>query len=832
MTNKNPNLPDLPIIDREDKTLEIPGSYKKTSMSDGVDIPKAVEAPIGGEPASRVEQSNVSQPIHHASQSSHRSSQQTVSPRRDSYVSSTHSSHASQSVGSSRQANHSEVRRADQQTLHQVKPTHSSGGSNNQTPPKKQGKNSPSSGLVHNMSWVHIAMTVVTALANIAFIYIMLTTTQFSGLSKTTFILVNIGVMLLLLILDIIVMFAIRSKKKLLYQIGAVVLAISLFVGAYGAYALFRVNQSVNQITNTVVKESVSASLVIYDENGSSSISNVSQLEGKVVGYVAGTNTGTLGQNRIKSENVNASYEEYIDYSSELIALFNGEIDCAILPSNYMSMFKNETGINTFLNNTKSILDFEESVTVTNEIGADKDITKEPFTVLLVGNADGLSDTMIVCSVNPISLKVTMSSIARDSYVPISCYGGGTTKLNASHGSGVNCTIDTIENLLGIEIDYYIDTNFQGVVDIVDALGGIVVNSPIEFVGQNSNDERGHYTVYIPAGDNVVLNGEQALAFARERHLFATGDFARQEHQQMVIKSIMTSILRTRDVNTFLKVLKAAGDNIQTNLTVNQMTSFMSYVLQKANRYYNSSNIENIFDIQNSRVTGYSSGIWDGQSKIAIYIYRLWNGSLVDTRKAIERNTDLTSEKTATTDRIKWSANWEYNADPISYDFYPEAMIPSEVPPEVEAEQNAACGVNEQYDLQTDSCACAPGFVRDTNGVCVDPNNATPTPTPTPDNEGDEEGGSGTSTPTPTPIPSDSPPPDTSTEAGCVAVYGEGSWYNNVCYPGPDAANAQRQLDEQMAACTANGGSWVDGQCVTDSGSGGTGDENTQPQDP
>ena len=764
--NHNPKLPDLPIIDKEDKTLEIPGSYKKFDDADAIDIPKAVEAPLTSEPARKVEQPKVSQPVHHASQPTHHSSRTAPRPE-----------HVSHHAGSSRQANHADVRRAANQSAHQVKESlhHSSGGSNNSTPPKKHSsKKNSSQGLVHNMSWVHIAMTVVTALANIAFIYIMLTTTQFSGLSKTTFILVNIGVMLLLLVLDIIVMLAIRSKKKLLYQIGAVVLAIALFVGAYGAYALFSVNQSVNQITNTVVKESVSASLVVYSEDGDSPISNVSQLEGKVVGYVAGTNTGTLGQNRIKSENVNASYEEYIDYSSELIALFNGEIDCAVLPTNYMSMFKNETGINTFLDNTKSILDFEESVTVTNETGADKDITKEPFTVLLVGNADGLSDTMIVCSVNPISLKVTMSSIARDSYVPISCYGGGTTKLNASHGSGVNCTIDTIENLLGIEIDYYIDTNFQGVVDIVDALGGIVVNSPIEFVGQNSNEERGHYTVYIPAGDNVVLNGEQALAFARERHLFATGDFARQEHQQMVIKSIMTSILRTRDVNTFLKVLKAAGDNIQTNLTVNQMTSFMSYVLQKANRYYNANNIEDIFDIQNSRVTGYSSGIWDSRLEIAIYIYRLWNGSLADTRRAIERNIDLTSPKTATTDRIKWSVNWEYTADPISYDFYPEAMIPSEVPPEVEAQQNAACGVNEQYDLQSDSCTCAPGYTRDSNGVCVDATGGSATPEP----EDDDDDNS--NTPAPTTAPTAAP---TATPVACglynTATDGSSCWCIN-----------------------------------------------------
>ncbi len=717
MTTNNPNnpkFPDIPV--NKDKTLEIPGAYKNRDVVDQVDIPKAVESPLSSEPK-KVEQPKVSQPVHHEAP------KQTSTPRHSSTQTAKPTSHSTTS--------------------------HKSGH-------YRRSPKASNDGNHRNMSWVHIALTVVTALVNIAFIYIMLTTTQFSGLSKTMFILINIAVMLLLLLLDVIVIMAIRSKKKLLYRVGAVLLAISLFAGAFGTYALFNVNRSVNQITNTTVKESVSASFVVYSEKGPSPITDITQLDGKVVGIVKGSNTGSLGQNRLTASNINASINEYIDYSSELIDLFNGEIDCAVLPTNYVSMFQNEAGINTFLEQTSSILDVEESITVENVGGADKDITKEPFTVLLVGNADGLSDTMIVCSVNPISLKVTMSSIARDSYVPITCYGGGTTKLNSSHGSGINCTIDTIENLLGIDIDYYIDTNFQGVVDVVDALGGIVVNSPVSFVGQNSDSERGHYTVYIPAGDNVVLNGEQALAFARERHLFATGDFARQEHQQQVIKAIMTSILRTRDVNTFINVLKAAGDNIQTNLTVNQMTSFMSYVLQKANRYYNSDHIEDIFDIQNSRVTGYSSGIWDSRLEIAIYIYRLWNGSLADTRKAIERNTDMTSEKTATTNRIKWSVNWEFTPDPISYDFYPEAMIPSEVPPEVEAAQNAGCGVNEQYDLQTDSCNCLPGYTRNANGICEDTSGAVPTATP---EDIDENTPDPTAAPTaePTAVPSVDP---------------------------------------------------------------------------
>ena len=358
--------------------------------------------------------------------------------------------------------------------------------------------------------------------------------------------------------------------------------------------------------------------------------------------------------------------------------------------------------------NTTSILDFEEKVTIQNQAGSDKDITSEPFTVLLIGTADGLSDTMILCSVNPISMKVTMSSIARDSYVPITCYNGGQSKINAARAVSRDCLINTIESLIGVDIDYYVDTNFQGVVDIVDALGGIVVDSPLAFVGQNASSERGHYTVYVPAGEQVTLDGEQALAFARERHLFASGDFARQEHQQQVIAAIVQKIMRTRDINTFLNVLQAAGDNIQTNFTLNQMTNFVSYAMQKANRYYDSSHIEKILDIQSSRVTGYSSSKWDEGSQLALYIYRLWQGSITDTRNAIERNINLDSPITAESSKIKWSINWEFTKPSISQDAYAETIIAPETPPEKQ------CGENETLNE---------------DGACVAIN---PTPTPTP----------------------------------------------------------------------------------------------------
>ena len=530
-----------------------------------------------------------------------------------------------------------------------------------------------------DMTNINIVVTVLAVIANLAVIITLFNSTRFANLSGKTFVTVNILCIIILIMMNMALMYGIRTRTKSVFITGIVLMIGLLGIGLYGTYALGRVNRNVDKMTSSTTKESVSTSFVVYSDTGTQRYTEIKQLDGRSVGLATGTQTAALGKAQIESEKVNVNFSEYQDYSSVILALFNGEIDCAVLPTNYKNLFANETGMEEFLNNTASIMDFEKTVTVENTSGSDKDLTKEPFTVLLIGNADGLSDTMILCSVNPISMKVTMSSLARDSYVPISCYGGNSSKLNAAHAVSRDCLINTIQNLVGVDIDYYVDTNFKGVVQVVDALGGIVVDSPIEFVGQNSDSERGAYTVWVPAGKDVLLNGEQALAFARERHLFSTGDFARQEHQQEVIEAILRKIMRTRDINTLLDVMDAAGDNIQTNLSLSQMTGFMSYALQKANRYYDQDHVEKVIQLQGSRVTGYSSGLWDEGLQMSLYIYRLWQGSLADTRKAIERNINLNTPITQDKS-LQWSVNWDFYVPTISAETYNEAIIPSTVP--------------------------------------------------------------------------------------------------------------------------------------------------------
>ena len=301
-------------------------------------------------------------------------------------------------------------------------------------------------------------------------------------------------------------------------------------------------------------------------------------------------------------------------------------------------------------------------------------------------------------------MKVTMTSIARDSYVPISCYGS-SEKINAAHASSESCMVKTVENLMGIDIDYTIEFNFASVVQVVDAVGGVVVDIPVSFDAQCWNIYTDELAVFrLEAGENVYLDGARALGFVRERMAFPDGDFARQRHQQEVMEQIIQKIMSSKDPQMFLNVLDAAGDNIKTNFTVEQMTGFINYALQKSKRYYDSNNISGLFDFESSRVYGYAANLWNSSLQMDLWIYRLFNGSIQDCANAIKRNLSTTATPDTPTS-VSWSAANTFTPDPVSQEYYNEARITDDGRPSDAPEPSESA---EPTDSPTPSASASP----------------------------------------------------------------------------------------------------------------------------
>lgn len=201
-------------------------------------------------------------------------------------------------------------------------------------------------------------------------------------------------------------------------------------------------------------------------------------------------------------------------------------------------------------------------------------ITSHPFVVYLSGidtrdvstiKDKGLSDVNMMVAINPKTKKVLMVNIPRDYYVGLWGDPDKLDKLTHAGSHGIDCSIKTVEAIFDIKADYCVKVNFKSVVDIVDALGGITVNSEFKFTSDASLSGK-FYDFNV--GENF-LKGDQALAFARERKSFQKGDIQRGIHQQVIIKAIFNKLISPSILNPakLNDVLKAITSNMKTNIS-------------------------------------------------------------------------------------------------------------------------------------------------------------------------------------------------------------------------------------------------------------------------
>lgn len=203
-------------------------------------------------------------------------------------------------------------------------------------------------------------------------------------------------------------------------------------------------------------------------------------------------------------------------------------------------------------------------------------VTEEPFNIYITGidqweEEKGLdlerSDVNMIVTVNPVTKKVLLTSIPRDSYVMLHT-AQAMDKLTHTGVYGVDETINTVQDWLGIDLNYYVKMNFTAVRDIINAMGGIRVYSPVEF---DSSLRPYHYK----KGWND-LGGRQALFFARERHAFEGQDSIRVENQQRVMKAIIKKMTSSSTLLTsYDDVMAAAGNNLSTNMASKDMTELV-----------------------------------------------------------------------------------------------------------------------------------------------------------------------------------------------------------------------------------------------------------------
>ncbi|MBT2730633.1 LCP family protein [Bacillus sp. ISL-75] len=188
-------------------------------------------------------------------------------------------------------------------------------------------------------------------------------------------------------------------------------------------------------------------------------------------------------------------------------------------------------------------------------------------------NGRSRSDALMLATFNKKEKSIKLLSIPRDSYVHIpekDIY----TKITHAHAyGGVKLTLETVEELLDVPVDYYVKMNFNAFIDVINALDGVKVDVPFTFSEQDSQDHAKAITLKKGVQE---LDGEQALAFARTRKM--DSDIQRGQRQQQIFKAILSKGSSIKSISNYTDVMEAVGKNMSTDLTFDQMKSFISYI--------------------------------------------------------------------------------------------------------------------------------------------------------------------------------------------------------------------------------------------------------------
>ena len=214
----------------------------------------------------------------------------------------------------------------------------------------------------------------------------------------------------------------------------------------------------------------------------------------------------------------------------------------------------------------------------------DIDISTQPFTVFISGidsygdissMTRGRSDVNMLATINPNTHEILLTSIPRDYYVQLHGTTGTRDKLTHAGIYGIQMSMQTLEDLLGIEINYYVKVNFSTVTKLVDTIGGIDVYSD-QSIRPWTNPK-----ITIPKG-NVHMDGAMALAFARERKSYSTGDRHRVQNQQDVISAIIKKVSSSSVILTkYSEILSDLADCLSTNIGKDEISSLVKLQLDE-----------------------------------------------------------------------------------------------------------------------------------------------------------------------------------------------------------------------------------------------------------
>ena len=268
------------------------------------------------------------------------------------------------------------------------------------------------------------------------------------------------------------------------------------------------------------------------------------------------------------------SFETILDMVD---ALYEGSVGAMILNVAYVDLIESQEDYEDFSLKTKTLFDHETEVLVENQVETqNKDITKDSFIVYISGSdtrnssltGNTRSDVNILAVVNPTTKQVLLINTPRDYYIDITASPGAKDKLTHCGVYGIDCSMDSLALLYDEPVDYYAKISFSGFETLIDAIGGITIESEKSFYTKDN--------YYIREGTNT-LNGAYALSYVRERKAFADGDNARGRHQMQMIEAIIAKVCSG---TTILSNYSAILDSMEGMFTTNMSQADISALVK------------------------------------------------------------------------------------------------------------------------------------------------------------------------------------------------------------------------------------------------------------
>ena len=363
------------------------------------------------------------------------------------------------------------------------------------------------------------------------------------------------------------------------YIVGRVLCALICFFYIGGGYYCVNTYSAIDEMAGQQVKVDEISCIVLKDDPAQSIYDTKDYTFGILAANDRENTNKALAEVQAAIGKEPATIE-YQDNDTLIDALYAKDVKVIVI--NEANRSPIEEYYKTFSDDTR-VLNTHKVETVIQEDEKLDDITKTPFNVYLSGidvygsiKATSRSDVNVIVTVNPNTKQILLTSTPRDYYVPLTVSNGIPDKLTHAGIHGVDCSIGTLENLYGIDIDYYVRVNFTSVRKIVDLLGGVKVYSDYDFTSD--------WGPSFKKGYNQV-NGKQALAFCRERHHFANGDYQRGRDHQHMIEAILNKAMSPDILPNYADLFKTASKNFQTNMSTKEITALAKMQLNDMSQW-------------------------------------------------------------------------------------------------------------------------------------------------------------------------------------------------------------------------------------------------------